>query len=84
MKNDRNDFHEKIEVYEVLDEIENMLKSGTFKEGTIPETVKVNSITYTVSILEDSQKPNTYTVTKDGETILTFTVDNNTITSWRD
>ena len=75
IQNDLDDFNKKVEVYEVLDEIENILKTGKVEEGPIPRTE------YTISF-----KNNEYTVTKGGETILTFTVGNDgkTITSWRD
>ena len=72
MKNDRNDFHEKIEVYEITDLI--------IKGQIVNDTVTTSSDT----VYQVYENNNTYTVTKDGNQILTFTVDNNTITSWRD
>ena len=71
MKNDRNDFHEKIEVYEITDYIMEHRDATSYNGYDISSAKGDTTVTYTV--------------TKDGNQILTFTVDNNnTITSWRD
>ena len=78
MKNDLDEFDKKVEVYRVIDEIEK-----TVKIDHIPTTITIDETQ--VYNINQGEETNEYTVTKDGETILTFTIgNNNTITSWRD
>jgi Na+-transporting NADH:ubiquinone oxidoreductase subunit NqrC len=79
IQNDLDDFDKKVEVYRVTDLIEEDLN-----DGTLSSTVKIDDTQiYNINKVEET---NVYTVTKDGNTILTFTVGNDgkTITSWRD
>lgn len=93
MKNDRNDFHEKIEVYEITDYI---LKNQKIDQPV--EQIGTNS-EYEVdvkkdnSINTDSTSVYVYTIkTSGGEVILTLEIatvtkdgkTTNIITSWRD
>ena len=72
MKNDLDEFDKKVEVYEITD----LIMKGSIENGTV--TTSSGNV-YTIGTNE-----NTYTVTKDGNQILIFTVENKTITSWRD
>ena len=67
MKQDIADLDEKIEKYELMDQIEKDVADGLFTESAEPFTIGA----YSISIDET----NVYTVTKDGEHILTFTVN---------
>ena len=89
MKNDHNDFHEKIEVYEVADYIVNNHKPNQ------PVTEIENKTKFKV-VANGGNNDYVYTISKDEEVILTLEIrttesgegdqkiTTNTITSWRD
>ena len=69
MKSDVSRFEQKIELYEITDYvIENKDDLSKFESEFVGYKI--------------SKTDNTYTVTQDGNTVLTFTVENGIITSW--
>ena len=82
MKNDVEDFNEKVEVYEITDHI---LKNHK-PDGTITEYSDSNCVIVGEKI-EGTTNEYEYTVTKNGNMVLTLTIktdssNKNTITSW--
>ena len=82
MKNDVEDFNEKVEVYEITDYILKNHKPG----ATITGCNDSNCVIVGEKI-EETTNEYEYTVTKNGNTVLTLTIktdssNKNTITSW--
>ena len=84
-KQDIEEFNEKVESYEILDYlIKNKTLNNTFNDdGTMD--VLINQTTYKISKADNAEANNTatYTVTDNGEVVLTFITDaDGKITSW--